>query len=134
MNLPCCSSCSRRIMPASPSRQRIRPVLPSVVEPLSGLIGWPFSSQACTAKAASAPPPSASAISAGARRAGARRAAAWRSTRRLCRAPAASKELVGDEPAEQHVVHPQPEGRLRLDRQDRHLVVLACQPLQVGAL
>jgi hypothetical protein len=35
--------------PPSPSRQRISPVLPAVVLPLSGLTCWPFSSQLWTA-------------------------------------------------------------------------------------
>ena len=58
------------------------------------------------------------------------RSLSWRASRRLCRrharsraGPRALEELLGNEPAEQHVVHAQPEARLGLDAEDDLLVV-----------
>src|SRR5678815_3453682 len=93
MNLPCCSSCSRTTGPPSPSRQRIRPVLPSVVAPLLGLTCWLLSSHTWTASAGDRWQRAASAAAS---------ERVWRDTRGLCRAiPAGSsgsEQLLGDEP------------------------------------
>src|SRR4029450_2850272 len=126
MNLPCCSSCSRTTGPPSPSRQRISPVLPSVAVPLLGLTCWPFSSHTWTAAADGTWPRAASA-----------RASETEvlSTRGLCRAAATgflgSEQLLGNEPAPQHVVHAQPERRLGLGAENDLVVALHRQPLEL---
>src|SRR6185436_17295179 len=98
MNLPPCSSCSRTTGPPSPSRQRIRPVLPAVVLPLLGLTCCPFSSQLSTASAGTAAPRRTTA-----RTCGARIAAIVPPAGAPPRTVRALEELLGNEPAEQHV-------------------------------
>src|SRR5450432_674629 len=136
MKTPPFSSCSRSSGPPSPSRQRIRPVLPCVMLPLSGLTCWPFSSQLWTACAGRQAAAQANAT-AGAR---VRRIATIvpppRSDPSAQPRPCASRrpglglqQLLGNEPAQQHVVHAQPEARLGLDAEHHFLVVLERQPL-----